>query len=141
MNLAESGENSRSLKAIFRDQSGAQTKYGFEQLSDGERALVALYSLVTLSDGSRSLFIDEPDNYLSLREIQPWLVKATECCGSSLDQVVVISHHPVVIDYIAGAKGKWFYRDHNGPSQVSDQPRNVIDGIPLSETVARGWEA
>ena len=141
INLAESGENSRSLKAVFRGKSGTDTKYGFEQLSDGQRALIALYSLVTLSDGTRSLFIDEPDNYLSLREVQPWLVKATESCGSSLSQVVVISHHPVMIDYMAGANGKWLHREPDGPTQVSDQPQKTIDGLSLSETIARGWEA
>ena len=136
INLAESGENSRSLKAVFRSKSGTDTKYGFEQLSDGQRALIALYSLVALSDGTRSLFIDEPDNYLSLREVQPWLVKATESCGSSLNQMVVISHHPVTIDYMAGANGKWLHRGPDGPTQVSDQPQNTIDGIPISETIA-----
>lgn len=141
INLAESGENSRSLKANFRDESGKDTRYGFEQLSDGQRALIALYSLVTLSDGTRSLFIDEPDNYLALREVQPWLVKATESCGSSLSQLVVVSHHPVTIDYMAGANGKWFHREPDGPTQVSDEPDSLTDGIPLSENVARGWEA
>ena len=141
VNLAESGENSRSLKTVFRSKSGTDTKYGVEQLSDGQRALIALYSLVTLSDGTRSLFIDEPDNYLSPHEVQPWLVKATESCGSSLNQVVVISHHPVTIDYMAGANGEWFSREPGGPTQVSDQPQKTIDGLSLSETITRGWEA
>ena len=141
MNLVESGENSRSLKAIFRDKSGTDTTYGFEQLSDGQRALIALYSLVTLSARAQCLFIDEPDNYLSLREVQPWLVKATESCGASLSQVVVISHHPVTIDYMAGANGRWFHREADEPTQVSDEPENLVDGISLSENIARGWEA
>ncbi len=40
------------------------------------RALIVLYSLSLLADERVSLFIDEPDNYLSLREIQPWLAHA-----------------------------------------------------------------
>ena len=141
MSLVESGENSRSLKATFRGKTGSDTRYGFEQLSDGQRALIALYSLVTLSDPAQCLFIDEPGNYLSLREVQPWLVKATESCGESLSQIVVVSHHPVTIDYMAGANGRWFHREADEPTQVSDEPENLVDGISLSENIARGWEA
>ena len=143
INLTESGENARALKVDFhgaRDEHRLD-RFGFSQLSDGQRALVALYCLIFLSTSRRrSLFLDEPDNYLALREVQPWLVAAAEHCGETLEQAVVVSHHPVTIDYMAGAKGRWFYRDGNGPVRVSDQPERTVDGISLSETVARGWE-
>ena len=139
--LKESGENSRALKAVFRTESKESTDYGFDQLSDGQRALIALYSLILLTDDRRtSLFVDEPDNYLSLREVQPWLASAVERCGELLEQVTVVSHHPVVIDYMAGASGKWFFRDGDGPARVSDEPRIAADGLSFSETIARGWE-
>ena len=84
--LTESGENSRALKAVFRNSSGRAIPYGFDQISDGQRALIILYSLILLPGERRtSLFIDEPDNYLALREIQPWLAHAVECCGESLE--------------------------------------------------------
>ena len=86
------------------------------------------------------MFLDEPDNYLALREIQPWLATIAEHCGDLLEQAVVVSHHPVTIDYMAGAKGRWFYRDGNGPVRVSNEPQRTVDGISLSETVARGWD-
>jgi AAA15 family ATPase/GTPase len=76
--LRKSGENSRALKAVFRNPPNATIDYGLDQLSDGQRALIALYSLIMLTEDRHvSLFIDEPDNYLSLREIQPWLAAAT----------------------------------------------------------------
>lgn len=142
INLAESGENVRALKVAFRgsDDDHRLDRYGFDQLSDGQRALVALYCLIFLSNRGASLFLDEPDNYLALREVQPWLVRLAEHCGDSLEQAVVVSHHPVTIDYMAGAKGRWFHRDGNGPVRVSDRPERTVDGISLSETVARGWE-
>ncbi len=139
--LTESGENSRALKTIFQGPSSEPIRYGFDQLSDGQRALIAMYSLIHLSTDRRvSLFIDEPDNYLALGEIQPWLAEAVERVGDSLGQVVVASHHPVTIDYMAGANGRWFFRDGDGPVRVSKEPKALVDGLSLSETIARRWE-
>ena len=143
LSLTESGETARSLKAVFRSPGDAQrlVRYGFDQLSDGQRALIALYSLITLSNGHRvSLFLDEPDNYLALREVQPWLAETVERCGDTLEQAVLVSHHPVTIDYMAGAKGRWFYRDDDGPVRVACEPENRNDAVALSSVVARGWE-
>ena len=141
INLTEFGENSRALKVLLASSSGALAPHGFHQLSDGQRALIALYSLLILSSGRRtSLFLDEPDNYLTLSEVQPWLAEAVEACGDSIEQLVVVSHHPVTIDYMAGASGLWFTREGTGPARVSDQPANTVDGLSISETVARGWE-
>ena len=141
--LTESGENARALKAVFQDPSarGGSSRYGFDQLSDGQRSLIVLYSLIFLSGNRRvSLFIDEPDNYLSLREIQPWVARVVEGCGETVEQAVIVSHHPVIIDYMAGAGGRWFFRDGHGPARVSEEPMRSIDGLSLSETIARGWE-
>lgn len=143
ISLTESGENTRALKVTFRGATddGRLERYGFGQLSDGQRALLALYCLVFLSSNRRvSLFLDEPDNYLALREIQPWLAAVGEHCGDALEQAVVVSHHPVTIDYMAGAKGRWFYRDGNGPVRVSDQPDRSVDGVSLSDAIVRGWD-
>ena len=142
MNLTESGETSRALKVVFRSPANKTIRYGFDQLSDGQRALIALYSLIHLSaDRSVSLFIDEPDNYLALGEVQPWLAEAVQRCGESLEQLVVVSHHPVTIDYMAGASGRWFSRDGDGPARVSKAPtRDIADGISISDAIVRRWE-
>ena len=138
INLTESGD-ARVLKVRYR-ASGKLKDYRFGDLSDGQRALIALYSLVFLPNRRISLFIDEPDNYLALREIQPWAAAVTERCGESLEQLVVISHHPVMIDYLAGTVGKWFSRQQDGPVRVSDEPEELVEGLSLSETIARGWQ-
>lgn len=141
--LSESGENSRALKAVFNATASArgERRYGFHQLSDGQRMLIALYSLLYLSgDRQVSLFIDEPDNYLSLREVQPWVAGASDAVGEMLEQVVLISHHPVTIDYMAAGRAKWFYRDDDGPVRVSDQPEASNSALTISELIARGWE-
>ncbi|OOV31205.1 hypothetical protein BV61_05065 [Candidatus Synechococcus spongiarum LMB bulk15M] len=142
INLTESGENSRAMKIRFHgsDKDHETIPFRLDELSDGQRLLVALYSLIHLSPSQTSLFLDEPDNYLALREIQPFLARIDEQCGETLAQAVILSHHPVTIDYMAGASGRWFYRDGANPVRVSTQPEQVIDGLPLSEIVARGWE-
>lgn len=143
INLTESGENSRAMKIRFggSDKNHKTIPFRLDELSDGQRLLVALYSLIHLSPSQTSLFLDEPDNYLALREVQPFLVKVDEQCGDTLAQAVILSHHPVTIDYMAGANGRWFYRDGGiSPVRVSKEPEQVIDGLALSEVVARGWE-
>ena len=143
LNLTESGENARSLKVAFVESADERrsTRYGFDQISDGQRALITLYSLLFLTTSNRtSLFLDEPDNYLALREVQPWLAEVVDHCGDTLEQAVLVSHHPATIDYMAGAKGRWFYRDKDGPVRVGSEPSRTIDGLALSEAVARGWE-
>lgn len=144
INLTESGENSRALKVDFRrlNDDCQPDRLGLRQLSDGQRMLIALYGLLFLSAGRRaSLFLDEPDNYLALREIQPWLATVSNLCGDTLEQAVIVSHHPVTIDYMAGAGGRWFHRDGTGPVRVSTEPERKIDGLSLSESIARGWDS
>ena len=149
LSMVESGENARVLKAAFHSRSGDHrlNRYSFSQLSDGQRFLVALYALLHLVEDDylakghrRSLFIDEPDNYLSLREVQPWLAQVVDACGETLEQAVLISHHPKTIDYLAGAKGRWFSRDGEGPVRVGNEPKLSTGGLSLSEAIARGWE-
>ena len=150
LDMVESGENVRALKAAFHGRSGEKrlNRYGFGQLSDGQRALIALYSLLhlgtpypTAEESRRSLFIDEPDNYLSLREVQPWLAQVVGACGETLEQAVIVSHHPTTIDYLAGGtRGRWFSRDGEGPARVGNEPRFSPGVLSPSEAVARGWE-
>ena len=149
LSMVKSGENARALKAEFHGRSNDKrpNRYGFGQLSDGQRALIALYSLLhlvedrQLAEGHRrSLFIDEPDNYLSLREVQPWLAQVVAACGETLEQAVIISHHPITIDYLAGSKARWFSRDGEGPVRVGNESKFSADGLSISEAIAKGWE-
>jgi len=143
--LKEAGENIRVLKALFRRPSerGKPISFDFGELSDGQRALIVCYMMVFgLADQGVHLFLDEPDNYVELREIQPWL--ALLACnagdGNSVEQAVLISHHPEVIDYLAGSAGRWFERDAVGPSRVSDKPKARVEGLTASQSIARGWD-
>ena len=140
LSLVATGEDARALEAVFRTHK--RSRYRFGQLSDGQRQLIALYSLLHFCDGGAgraSLFIDEPDNYISLREVQPWVVALSEASGDTLEQAVVISHHPVTIDYLGG-KAKWFFRDDDGLARVKYEPPPGAGSASFSDVVARGWE-
>jgi hypothetical protein len=141
-NLKEAGE-ARVMKVLFDrpDGSGRPIPYDFHALSDGQRMLIVLYSLLFgLKDEGVSLFLDEPDNFVALREIQPWLTALADLAGEGLEQAVLISHHPEIINYLAASSGRWFERESNVPARVSDKPKATVEGLTPAETVARGWE-
>ena len=141
--VKEAGE-ARVLKVLL-DRPGGNGRpltYDFGELSDGQRVLVALYALLFgLKDEGISLFLDEPDNFVALREIQPWLTALTDSCGEGVEQAILISHHPEIIDHLALSSGRWFDRDSNGPTRVTDKPNAQVDGLKPSESMARGWES
>ena len=109
---ARSGDHRELLASFVSAGDEPSRSYRFGELSDGQRALIVLYSLVfeTIPDtgspddsGSlpRTLFLDEPDNYVTLPELQPWLAELEDGAGDTLPQVVLISHHPEAIDFLA----------------------------------------
>lgn len=140
--LKGSGEETRVLKVIFEMTNGKskQIPFDFHELSEGQKVLIELYSLLYgLKNQGYSLFLDEPENYLSLREIQPWLSELNDLCGSSnIEQTLLISHHPELIDYFGPSCGKWLERDKIGPVRVVE--KKMVENLKLSEAIARGWD-
>lgn len=142
--LTEVSENTRELRAHFQGEgeNASRITYSFKELSDGQRVLIVLYTLLYgLEDRGAYLFIDEPENFIALREIQPWLMALYDRAGSAIKQAVLISHHPEIINYLGPTDGRWIERNFNGAARVNEQPLTQFDNpLPLSETVARGWE-
>ena len=89
---------------------------------------------------NRTVCIDEPDNFVALREIQPWLVNAKDAVEDNDSQLWVISHNPELIDYLAADHGVQFYRDEGGPVRTRRFEWKDSDVLKPSEIVARGWE-
>lgn len=139
------GEKHRLLKVHFRDEKAQDTiGYSFSELSDGQRMLIALYSLLhaVCADKNRkyTLCLDEPENFLALSEIQPWLTALYDRCAEGETQALLISHHPELINYLlASPVGYWFERQSNRPTRVKRVAVGENDGLPISELVARGW--
>ncbi len=115
--------------------------YRFSELSDGEKMLFALYILLFgYVKKGYTVLIDEPDNYLSLREIQPWC-KAVEEEVFEHGQCIMISHNSEIIDYFAAQNGIWLNRLSSGESVVGEDIYKKLDNekcLKYSEIIARG---
>ena len=138
--LERVGQETRALMVAF-DEGGQGYELRFDEISDGQRALIVLYGLIYLAQGQEyTFFLDEPDNYVALPEIQPWLVKLADACGDSLPQAVVCSHHPELIDYLGASAGLVLSREASGVVTTKGfDPERLQGGLKLSEEVARGW--
>ena len=110
LQLESAGENVRLLVAEFGQGGGKASKFSFNELSDGQRCLIALYTILhfVLAKGG-TVILDEPDNFLSLREIQPWLLAVDDTIEESRGQVLMISHHPEIINQWAPTGGVQLY--------------------------------
>lgn len=138
--LERVGAEARSFKVIVGEDA-ARHELRIDELSDGQRALLALYALIHLTKGDgATLFLDEPDNFVALPEIQPLLMELSDAAGEGLAQVVLCSHHPEVVDYL-GDRGLLLERELNGGTRVRPL-RDVAsdDTLRLSEVISRGWE-
>ncbi len=149
--LQQTGRNKRALMVRFGDANN-RYELALDALSDGQRALIALYALICRSSESEfghALFLDEPENYVALAEIQPWLMALDERCGESIPQAVICTHHPEIIDFLGTDHGLCLLREQSGATRIkhlseisrSDTTNDSRTGLRLSEILARGWEA
>lgn len=127
-------------EARFRDASG-ETQFRFNELSEGQLCLIGLYAILhfVLARG-HTVILDEPDNFVSLREIQPWLMAADDAVEDSGGQILIISHHPEIINQWAPPFGVRFVRDGLGPVRVVEFHGEPESALTPAELVARGWE-
>ncbi len=147
LRLEAVSENVRELKASVQtdldtSSNGNAFLYGFDELSDGQRALIAIYAIkrFAMSEPCPLVCIDEPDNFVALAEIQPWL---TSLCTEAEDhnsQILLISHHPELVDFLAPERASKFVRTGAGPTRVKPFSAPADSALTPSELVARGWD-
>ncbi len=114
-----------------------------QELSDGQRVLIALYTSVHfLLTPDRTLCFDEPDNFIALREIQPWLNSLLEKVDDSASgcQVLIISHHPELLNRLAVRDGLLLSRPNGLQTRIGAFEDSQSTGLSPAELVARGWE-
>jgi predicted ATPase len=150
LKFASDGEKTRILtveQETFFNAEGNETPrsekkdFAFDELSDGQRQLIALYTILHFGLNEDTTYcLDEPDNFVSLREIQPWLMEIDDRCQSHRSQALFISHHPEIINYLASANGLLLTRQHNGPVRVKPFADGNNSSLSAAELVARGWE-
>lgn len=144
--LERVGHDARALMVTIAKQANS-SRYDlrFDEISDGQRTLVLLYSLIHMArDQDYTLFLDEPENYVALREIQPWLMGLEDACGDTVAQAVISSHHPELIDYLGRENGVLLRRETSGAivtRRLNDNSDHTNGGVELSELFARGWES
>ena len=86
-----------------------------------------------------TVFVDEPDNFIALREIQPWLLSAEEAVEEHHVQLILVSHHPESLNQWANLYGLRFFREQNGQVRVA-KFSSTENNLEPSEVMARGWE-
>lgn len=128
----------RILSAIFNLPN--KTSYKLNELSEGQKTLIALYTLLFCTpETDCTLCIDEPENFLALPEIQPWLMKLFDYCQSNQKQALLISHHPSLINYLASNSGYWFERQENQPVRVQKIVEENEEGLSIAKLIELRW--
>ena len=130
--------DAKLLLASFSIEEKSSVDYTLLELSEGQRVLAILYAAVCgLAHSGAVLCFDEPDNFVALSEIQPWLQVLRDTLEARGGQAMIISHHPEVMDYLAQDSLWWFERP-SGPVIARPYEPDAESPLTLSELVARG---
>ena len=148
MRLEDAGERRREIKVrLAASENGKDakqdTEYLLGELSEGQRVLIGLYAVLhfALKPGAILCF-DEPDNFVALRELQPWLTKVLDRTedDESVAQVLIASHHPELLNRMAFKEGLLVDRPGGRHTRARrfDDPSQT--GLSAAELIIRGWE-
>lgn len=141
LDAKEAGLDVRVLQATMRSPNGKTVDLPFSELSEGQRCLIALYVLLYCAvDRDRTLLLDEPDNFIALAEIQPWLLKLLDRVDEKNAQVILVSHHPELLNQLADQGGILLDRPNGRETRVLAFASPDDSGLTASEIIARGWE-
>ena len=142
LRLKDAGEG-KILYASFESDVGKKSiDIPFGQISEGQKALIGLYAALygLFSDNDATLCVDEPENFLALPEVQPWLDRLYEMCQEETRQGLIISHHPCVLNFLAADTGIWFERSNGtGPTRNWAISLNADSLISVDQLIERGW--
>jgi predicted ATPase len=134
----QSAGRAKVLVATFNYPGGSAYDIDFNALSDGQKTLIVLYVVLFLAASSMTtLCLDEPENFVSIREIQPFLTALADISDETGLQVLIISHSPEVIDYLGPEGAILLERPDGGHTRIGTLPTG--GSLRLSELMARGW--
>lgn len=131
--LAREGSEWRLVVVLV----GAEGRYvvGFDELSDGQRVLIVLHAIVSVDYGRPvTLILDEPDNFVDMAEVQPFLVELSDRL-EDIGHALVASHHPEVIDYLAAHQIIEFDRRDGGLVRMRHYAPDVMPGMAMSRHI------
>jgi predicted ATPase len=138
--LVDVGIQAKALQLRFDATNGrSTTTLFFNQLSDGEKMLIALYMVrsALATGATHAVLIDEPDNFVGLPELQPWVLNLMELLDDE-HQAILVSHHPELLNAANEEYGRYLWRDnHTAPTRIG--PLKLPEGMTAGEAIARGW--
>jgi predicted ATPase len=136
----EQAGQAKVLQVDFENKANKKEiiSYYFNELSEGQKVLIALYALVYCAPENSLICIDEPENFLALPEIQPWFDTLYDQCAERGLQALLISHHPKIINLLASDSGYWFSRENNLTRIQKISPEDE-SGLSIAELIDRGW--
>jgi predicted ATPase len=137
--LLSSGSKGRVRELIARMTAcGTEYELDFDELSDGQRVLIVLYTLLEgARPGEGCLLLDEPELHVGLSEIQPWLVEL-DTRFEDRGQVFIASQNPEVIDYMSASHPVLLERPDGGPTRVRPAVFERETELSPSSQLARG---
>lgn len=129
----------KGLWASFKRESGDDYELPLVNLSEGQRILSILYAaLYGLVEEASVLCFDEPENFVALQEVQPWLQSLRDLVEERSSQALIISHHPEVIDYLAADSAFRFERPSGDLVRVGAWAPDLTEIMKPSEILVRG---
>ncbi|NEQ41898.1 MAG: ATP-binding protein [Okeania sp. SIO3I5] len=90
--------------------------YSLSNLSQGQPALIILYTLIFCTPRKSILCINKPETFLALPEVMSWLSLMVNHLKDR--QLLLISHHPSMINYLGANSGYFFERTDDNSVQV-----------------------
>jgi predicted ATPase len=137
MRLEHAGERRREIKI----RMAGKDEYLLSELSDGQRVLIGLYAVLHFTPSNPTLCFDAPDNFIALREVQPWLDRVLDRTEADPPgQVFIASHHPELLNQMAFKSGLSLFRPDGRQARAERFSDPSETGLTAAELVARGWE-
>lgn len=145
INLKPAHRGAKLLEVEFEDggtASKTRAAFTLDELSEGQVCLIVLYAIIHFSLRSNTLVaFDEPDNFLSLAEIEPLLYSMDEAASASQSQLIIVSHHPEIYNRWASQPGQAirFERSLDGIFHVQTADFSLYPDLSPAEVEARGY--
>lgn len=89
-----------------------------------------------------TLALDEPDNFLALSEIEPFIHALEDAAEKQNAQVFLVSHHPEICDRWArdAERARYFTKTGDGIFRVQPIDWEQYPELSPAEVIARGWQ-
>ena len=125
--------------AVKVEFNGRENDIEFNELSDGQKTLLALYSILANIPNGSTVLIDEPENFLALSELQPWLEAMNDAWEERDIQFIIISHNPRTLNW--HNKNATIFSLEGTPPKVVVERRTDDDDDPLVDKLRlMEWE-